>query len=109
MKTSTETLDLWQQERNKLIAKGIAEDAYRAAYTAFLDGYFLGYADCMNERKAPRVYTCCLCGRMMNYRGHDAWPLARHPQSATSDDRCCDECNKSLVIPKRTTWIDENK
>ena len=39
--------------------------------------------------------TCSLCGDVFIGKGHNPEPLA------TFDDRCCADCNDTLVIPAR--------
>ena len=39
---------------------------------------------------------CCLCGEDFTNYGNYAWPLREH-----DDDRCCDTCNNTQVIPAR--------
>jgi len=40
-----------------------------------------------------KVEICCFCGEEINGWGNNALPL--------KEDRCCDECNISKVIPER--------
>lgn len=42
--------------------------------------------------------VCIFCQRVLDGTGHNPEPLASAPQ------RCCDECNISLVLPARL-WI----
>ena len=42
------------------------------------------------------VWKCCLCGEYFTGWGNNPWPLGK-----TEDDRCCDYCNESKVIPAR--------
>lgn len=42
-----------------------------------------------------KPWKCCLCGRRTLGFGNNPEPIA----SAT--ERCCDDCNKILVIPTR--------
>lgn len=39
---------------------------------------------------------CCLCGKDFIGYGNNPWPLREN-----EDDRCCDECNDTKVIPAR--------
>lgn len=39
---------------------------------------------------------CCLCGRLFRGFGNNPWPLSDNP-----NDRCCDDCNATRVIPAR--------
>jgi len=41
---------------------------------------------------------CVLCGSLFDGYGHNPAPLA-------DENRCCDACNISLVIPARLTAI----
>ena len=44
--------------------------------------------------------TCCLCGKEYSHFGNNPWPL-----TDKEDDRCCDECNDTKVIPARISRI----
>lgn len=39
---------------------------------------------------------CCLCGETYTHWGNNPWPL-----SEGENDRCCDVCNDTKVIPAR--------
>jgi len=48
-------------------------------------------------------YKCCLCGKEKNDYGNNPYPLEKKGS-------CCDECNKTKVIPARIKlWDEENK
>ena len=55
------------------------------------------------ERINPPVQTCCLCGSTFIGWGNNPFPL-----SEKEDDRCCDECNYTKVIPARLAKIAED-
>ena len=38
---------------------------------------------------------CCLCKKKYTDYGHNPNPLAKYPK------RCCEECNRTKVIPAR--------
>jgi len=44
----------------------------------------------------PETGTCCLCGGEYTHYGNNPYPLGNNP-----NDRCCDECNSTKVIPAR--------
>lgn len=46
--------------------------------------------------------TCCLCGATFVGWGNNPSPLSDNP-----DDRCCDDCNYTKVIPARLAEIAE--
>jgi len=48
-----------------------------------------------------RIYKCCLCGREYEGYGNDPWPI-----SLGKNDRCCNKCNMTKVIPARIELID---
>lgn len=39
---------------------------------------------------------CCICGKEITNYGNNAYPYG-----TTGNDRCCDECNITKVIPER--------
>jgi hypothetical protein len=55
----------------------------------FLEGYI------MTHLKIPKDGTCSLSGGRYDDLGHNPTPLGRVPE------RCCTECNSTLVIPAR--------
>ena len=51
---------------------------------------------------------CCLCGKEITHIGYDEGEYLGnnpHPLSENEDDRCCDECNETKVIPARLNQI----
>ena len=52
--------------------------------------------------KVPRSDVCCICGREIDYVGHNPYPVKPHPTSPYSKgDKCCHQCNENIVIPAR--------
>lgn len=49
-----------------------------------------------NTLETNNEFVCSLCAKKCTGWGNNPWPLDR-----TELDRCCDECNKELVIPAR--------
>ena len=50
----------------------------------------------------PIEVKCSICGKQYEGFGNNAQPI--------NDGRCCDECNKNVVIPRRLTdIINKNK
>lgn len=47
---------------------------------------------------------CCLCGKEIKDFGNNPWPLKEN-----EDDRCCDDCNVTKVIPARITNLKQPK
>ena len=41
-------------------------------------------------------YSCCLCGANAGKYGNNPFPYGEE-----EDDKCCDECNWTCVIPAR--------
>jgi hypothetical protein len=48
----------------------------------------------VNELK--ETGTCCLCGKAYESCGNNPWPLGN-----VESDRCCRECDQTLVLPAR--------
>ena len=48
-------------------------------------------------------YTCCICGQVCMDFGNNPWPVNNDKEA-----RCCDRCNKEVVIPARIKQIMEN-
>lgn len=44
----------------------------------------------------PKNYTCCICHRAFDDHGHNPQPISRNPK-----DRCCDDCNRKVVLAAR--------
>ena len=54
----------------------------------------------MNEK-----FICCLCGKeVIGSWGNNPWPL-----SHDINERCCDKCNMTKVIPARLGIIQANR
>lgn len=45
-------------------------------------------------------YNCCFCKREYTGYGNNPYPV-----SLDSADICCDDCNKSIVIPARINQL----
>ena len=45
---------------------------------------------------------CCICGKEIKGYGNNPWPI-----STNKEDRCCDECNFTIVVPKRIEMLQE--
>ena len=55
----------------------------------------------MGEQK----FKCCICGQIFEGYGNNPYPVSENP-----NDRCCDHCNDSKVIPERLLkWYFANK
>jgi hypothetical protein len=51
-----------------------------------------------------KVQHCCLCGgNWVGRYGNNPAPLAELPKV------CCDECNRTKVIPARFEWVKEEE
>ena len=44
----------------------------------------------------PKNYTCCICRRKFNDYGNNPQPVSQNPK-----ERCCDECNRTVVLAAR--------
>lgn len=44
----------------------------------------------------PKNYTCCICKRKFTNYGNNPQPISQNPK-----DRCCDACNKDVVMVER--------
>jgi hypothetical protein len=42
--------------------------------------------------------TCSLCGGPYERYGNNPWPVRE------VEERCCDKCNETVVIPARLVW-----
>lgn len=49
-----------------------------------------------------RTFLCDICGEFTIGWGHNAEPVVK-------DGRCCDRCNKEVVIPKRLEELEKKK
>jgi hypothetical protein len=55
----------------------------------------------MGEQK----FKCCICGQTVKGWGNNPYPVSENP-----DDRCCDVCNDTKVLPERLLkWYIANK
>ena len=43
---------------------------------------------------------CCFCEKEITGYGNNPWPLVTDRES-----RCCDDCNRNIVIPERVKRI----
>ena len=43
-----------------------------------------------------REYKCCICGKRFVGYGNDPWPV-----NMEKNAKCCNGCNKEVVIPAR--------
>ena len=54
--------------------------------------------------KSPKM-TCCFCGKPLNEYGgnstHGGFNTEEEHAKHHDNDRCCDECNMNIVIPRR--------
>lgn len=48
------------------------------------------------DMQQPHKECCCICGKEIIGYGNNAYPYG-----TTGNDRCCDECNVTKVIPER--------
>ena len=52
-------------------------------------------------------YICCICGKEFEGYGNNPWPIGWDIYS--EEDRCCDECNFTEVIPARIAYLKNNE
>lgn len=50
-------------------------------------------------------YKCCICGKEKTGYGNSCWPL--YPDD--SEHRCCDNCNRYVVVPTRRAEVDTER
>lgn len=53
-------------------------------------------ADEIFKDKSKKKYKCCFCGNMC-----DGWGNNPAPLKEDGKNRCCDLCNKDIVVPVR--------
>jgi hypothetical protein len=47
-------------------------------------------------------YICCICGKEHTGFGNNPWPVKNSEgKDFGPNDRCCDECNRNIVIVER--------
>ena len=44
---------------------------------------------------------CCICGKEFDGYGNNPYPVGKYFDYLDEEERCCDECNDSIVIPVR--------
>ncbi len=47
---------------------------------------------------------CCICGKEYTHWGNNPWPV-----SENVNDRCCDDCNFSVVLAARLGLMNKEK
>lgn len=47
---------------------------------------------------------CCICGKPIVGYGNNPYPVDKNP-----DNKCCDKCNATVVIPARINNIKKNR
>lgn len=52
--------------------------------------------------KDQKRTVCCICGREFTGWGNNPWPVKE-------DGECCDECNRTKVIPARLMRVRKSK
>lgn len=50
----------------------------------------------MKERTEKPIFKCVFCGKVKEGYGNSCWPIYDDEKK-----RCCDNCNRYVVIPKR--------
>lgn len=53
---------------------------------------------------SDREYECCICHCKFHGWGNNPWPV-----KDGENDRCCDICNESKVIPARLAMMYNSK
>ena len=48
-----------------------------------------------------KKFKCCLCSKEVECYGNNPSPI----QTQNEDDKCCDECNFTKVIPARIELV----
>lgn len=50
------------------------------------------------------IWQCCICGEYFTGWGNNPWPV-----SNDEDDKCCDYCNFTKVLPERIAMLGMRK
>ena len=53
---------------------------------------------------ANEVWKCCICGEYFTGWGNNPWPI-----SDKEEDRCCDMCDTTKVLPARIAMSIERR
>ena len=53
-------------------------------------------ASALSRKENNMEYICSICGKKFTGYGNNPYPVTKG-----EDDRCCDECNDTKVIPAR--------
>ena len=48
------------------------------------------------NKKNKNTFKCSICGKICQGYGNNPWPVSKN-----ANDRCCDSCNDTKVIPMR--------
>ena len=52
-------------------------------------------------------YICCICGKHKTGYGNNPWPVVNEFEGDRIN-KCCDNCNKFVVIPQRIGLVTAN-
>jgi hypothetical protein len=91
MNLVTESLDTKKVDYKKLLKESLdtSTDSEKKVIEETLDHLNIK----LNEEKEENKKVCCICGKEFEGWGNNAQPV--------KDGVCCDECNRSEVIPAR--------
>ena len=62
-------------------------------------------------KKAEKLIVCCLCNKDIQPNELSGWKYGHNPDplGKTENDRCCDICNATKVIPERLKRVMQNR
>ena len=57
-----------------------------------------------------KTIHCCICNEIINeVEGHNPWPVRPYSSIGEKENRCCQACNDTIVIPARIACINATK
>lgn len=57
-----------------------------------------------------KTITCCICNANINEaESHNPWPVRTHSSIGEEENRCCQVCNDTIVIPARIACINATR
>lgn len=55
---------------------------------------------------AKKAIRCCICSKIMwDIESNNPWPVRPYSSIGEDENRCCAECNNTLVLPIRIGLI----
>lgn len=57
-----------------------------------------------------KTIHCCICNEIINeVESHNPWPVRPYSSIGEKENRCCQACNDTIVIPARIACINATK